>query len=227
MQTPLPEPEDPPAQVPAHRAAPRRAFQTRGVGSSERDARSPRRGRDPSAWAARGSVARSTTTSSSRRAGLAPSRVSLPRRRSAARSATRTASTGRSSTGLRVGAAMLADGDVVTIGNVDLVFSGGELVRRTEAATRTGGLEVRDVEFSVSGKALLRKHHDDRRAGHSDRHHRRVRRGQDNAVAPDRRIRHPELRLRSRSRATTSTPSTRRCAPGSAWSPRTTSCTAS
>ena len=57
--------------------------------------------------------------------------------------------------GIRVGSAVLAEGDVVTIGNVDLVFSGGELVRRAEAATRTGGLEVRDVGFSVSGKALL------------------------------------------------------------------------
>jgi ABC transport system ATP-binding/permease protein len=60
--------------------------------------------------------------------------------------------------GIRVGSAVLAEGDVVTIGNVDLVFSGGELVRRTEAATRTGGLEVRDVGFSVGGvpgKALL------------------------------------------------------------------------
>jgi ABC-type multidrug transport system ATPase subunit len=57
--------------------------------------------------------------------------------------------------GLRVGAAILTDGDVVTIGNVDLVLIGGELVRRTEAASSTGGLEVRDVEFSVSGKALL------------------------------------------------------------------------
>ncbi|MGO9155540.1 ATP-binding cassette domain-containing protein, partial [Mycobacterium sp.] len=60
--------------------------------------------------------------------------------------------------GIRVGSAVLAEGDVVTIGNVDLVFSGGELVRRAEAATRTGGLEVRDVGFSVGGvpgKALL------------------------------------------------------------------------
>jgi ABC transport system ATP-binding/permease protein len=60
--------------------------------------------------------------------------------------------------GIRVGSAVLTEGDVVTIGNVDLVLSGGELVRRTEAATRTGGLEVRDVGFSVGGvggKALL------------------------------------------------------------------------
>ena len=57
--------------------------------------------------------------------------------------------------GMRVGSALLTEGDVVTIGNVDLVFTGGILVRRTEAATRTGGLEVRDVGFSVNGKGLL------------------------------------------------------------------------
>ncbi len=57
--------------------------------------------------------------------------------------------------GIRVGSALLTEGDVVTIGNVDLVFTGGILVRRTEAATRTGGLEVRDVGFSVNGKGLL------------------------------------------------------------------------
>ena len=44
--------------------------------------------------------------------------------------------------GVRVGSAMLSEGDVVTIGNIDLVVTGGTLVRRTEAATRTGGLEV-------------------------------------------------------------------------------------
>jgi len=59
--------------------------------------------------------------------------------------------------GLRVGSALLSDGDVVTIGNVDLVFTGGALVRRQEAATRTGGLEVRQVDFSISGKNLLEK----------------------------------------------------------------------
>ena len=46
---------------------------------------------------------------------------------------------------------------MVTIGNVDLVFTGGILVRRAEAATRTGGLEVRDVDFSINGKNLLEK----------------------------------------------------------------------
>ncbi|HSS25572.1 MAG TPA: ATP-binding cassette domain-containing protein [Mycobacterium sp.] len=59
--------------------------------------------------------------------------------------------------GVRVGSATLSEGDVVTIGNVDLVFTGGILVRRQEAATRSGGLEVREVDFSVDGKTLLEK----------------------------------------------------------------------
>ncbi|HZC51153.1 MAG TPA: ATP-binding cassette domain-containing protein, partial [Mycobacterium sp.] len=59
--------------------------------------------------------------------------------------------------GLRVGSALLSEGDVVTIGNVDLVFTGGVLLRRQEAATRTGGLEVRQVDFSIDGKSLLEK----------------------------------------------------------------------
>jgi ABC-type multidrug transport system ATPase subunit/pSer/pThr/pTyr-binding forkhead associated (FHA) protein len=58
--------------------------------------------------------------------------------------------------GVRVGSALLRDGDVVTIGNVDLVMQDGALVKRTEAASRTGGLEVRGVKFSVDGgKQLL------------------------------------------------------------------------
>ncbi|MBV9318850.1 MAG: FHA domain-containing protein, partial [Mycobacterium sp.] len=58
--------------------------------------------------------------------------------------------------GTRVGSAILRQGDVVTIGNIDLVFTDSTLVRRTEAATRTGGLEVRSVNFTVdNGKQLL------------------------------------------------------------------------
>src|SRR6202022_511997 len=41
--------------------------------------------------------------------------------------------------------------------NVDLVFTGGTLVRRQEVATRTGGLEVRDVDFAINHKNLLEK----------------------------------------------------------------------
>jgi ABC transport system ATP-binding/permease protein len=57
--------------------------------------------------------------------------------------------------GVRVGSAVLNEGDVITIGNIDLVFTDGNLVRRTEAATRTGGLEVNGVHFRIDGKELL------------------------------------------------------------------------
>ncbi len=57
--------------------------------------------------------------------------------------------------GVRVGSAVLNEGDVITIGNIDLVFSNGNLIRRTEAATRTGGLEVNAVHFKIDGKELL------------------------------------------------------------------------
>jgi ABC transport system ATP-binding/permease protein len=58
--------------------------------------------------------------------------------------------------GTRVGSAILTEGDVVTIGNVDLVFSNSTLLPRSEAATRTGGLEVRGVKYVVdNGKQLL------------------------------------------------------------------------
>jgi ABC-type multidrug transport system ATPase subunit len=60
--------------------------------------------------------------------------------------------------GSRVKEALLHDGDTVTIGNVDLVFQGGTLVRRNEtaAATRTGGLEVRGITLDIGqGRILL------------------------------------------------------------------------
>lgn len=58
--------------------------------------------------------------------------------------------------GTRVGSAILSDEDVVTIGNVDLVFRDGTLTKRSEAETRTGGLEVRNVKYVVdNGKQLL------------------------------------------------------------------------
>ncbi|MEE6176719.1 ATP-binding cassette domain-containing protein [Mycobacterium sp. 050134] len=58
--------------------------------------------------------------------------------------------------GTRVGSAILSEDDVVTIGNVDLVFRNGSLIQRSEAATRTGGLEVRNVKYAVdNGKQLL------------------------------------------------------------------------
>ena len=59
--------------------------------------------------------------------------------------------------GQRVDAATLHNGDVVTIGNVDLVFADGALSRRseTEAATRTGGLEVRGLTWTIEGNKTL------------------------------------------------------------------------
>jgi ABC-type multidrug transport system ATPase subunit len=60
--------------------------------------------------------------------------------------------------GSRVETALLEEGDVVTIGNVDLLFTDGTLVRRTEteAATATGGLEVRGVTWTIEhDKTLL------------------------------------------------------------------------
>ncbi|WP_297700993.1 ATP-binding cassette domain-containing protein [Mycobacterium sp.] len=57
--------------------------------------------------------------------------------------------------GTRILSAPLTEGDVVTIGNVDLVFNGEILLRRAEAASRTGGLEVREVDFQVDNKRLI------------------------------------------------------------------------
>ena len=59
--------------------------------------------------------------------------------------------------GARVESTVLHDGDVVTIGNVDLVFAGGTLVRRTEteADTRTGGLDVHGVTWTIEGNKTL------------------------------------------------------------------------
>ncbi|MGZ4562187.1 MAG: FHA domain-containing protein [Mycobacterium sp.] len=59
--------------------------------------------------------------------------------------------------GARVDSALLHDGDVVTIGNIDLVFAGGTLVRRDESATatRTGGLDVRGVTWTIENNKTL------------------------------------------------------------------------
>lgn len=59
--------------------------------------------------------------------------------------------------GARVDVALLRDGDVVTIGNIDLVFANGTLARRQESLleTRTGGLEVRGVSWTIEGNKTL------------------------------------------------------------------------
>ena len=132
--------------------------------------------------------------------------------------------------GARVDSAVLHDGDVVTIGNIDLVFAGGTLVRRDESATatRTGGLDVRGVTWTIeNNKTLLDDISLGGAARDADGRHRALGCGQVDVRAgwsPGTRTR-PGARLRSR--ATTSTPSTPRCAAGSAWCPRTTWCTGS
>ncbi|NBQ42050.1 MAG: ATP-binding cassette domain-containing protein, partial [Mycobacteriaceae bacterium] len=58
--------------------------------------------------------------------------------------------------GTRVDAALLSEGDVITIGNVDLVFTGGVLTRRPEAAiVATGGLDVRAVTWTIENNKTL------------------------------------------------------------------------
>jgi ABC-type multidrug transport system ATPase subunit len=59
--------------------------------------------------------------------------------------------------GHRVDVAMLDEGDVVTIGNVDLIYTDGSLVRREETAadTGTGGLDVRSVTWTIEGNKTL------------------------------------------------------------------------
>ncbi len=59
--------------------------------------------------------------------------------------------------GRRVDAAQLRSGDVVTIGNIDLVFDGSTLTRRAAdmTATKTGGLEVRGLTWTIEGNKTL------------------------------------------------------------------------
>ena len=59
--------------------------------------------------------------------------------------------------GQRVETTTLHDGDVVTIGNIDLVFAGGTLARRneTDVSTRTGGLDVYGVTWTIEGNKTL------------------------------------------------------------------------
>jgi pSer/pThr/pTyr-binding forkhead associated (FHA) protein len=59
--------------------------------------------------------------------------------------------------GQRVDSAVLHDGDVVTLGIIDLVYAGGTLARRNESdvATRTGGLDVYGVTWTIEGNKTL------------------------------------------------------------------------
>jgi ABC-type multidrug transport system ATPase subunit len=59
--------------------------------------------------------------------------------------------------GSRVDSAPLHEGDIVTIGNIDLIFAGGTLARRneTDVDTRTGGLDVRSVTWTIENNKTL------------------------------------------------------------------------
>ncbi|MGX9790520.1 FHA domain-containing protein [Mycobacterium sp. MMS18-G62] len=60
--------------------------------------------------------------------------------------------------GQRVKDAYLHENDVVTIANVDMVFTDGTLVRTAEPAATTGGLDVRDVSLTIKGNHTLLDH---------------------------------------------------------------------
>ncbi len=59
--------------------------------------------------------------------------------------------------GARVDRALLNEGDVVTVGNVDLTLRGGTLTRRTDTAADigAGGLDVRAVTWTIEGDKTL------------------------------------------------------------------------
>ena len=129
--------------------------------------------------------------------------------------------------GTRVGSAILSEGDVVTIGNVDLVFSSSTLLPRTEAAARTGGLEVRGVRYIVdNGKQLLDNISMTARPGTLTA----IIGGSGAGKSTLARLIAGYTRPSSGSvtfEGHEFTPNTRRCAAGSAWSRKTTSCTVS
>ena len=56
--------------------------------------------------------------------------------------------------GHRVEAVTLRPGDVITVGNTDLVFTGGTAVQSRQAVA-TGGIEVRQVGLAIDGHQLL------------------------------------------------------------------------
>ena len=72
--------------------------------------------------------------------------------------------------GVSVTHTALGENDIVTIGNVDFVFTNGALVRRTQPAATTGGLEVRDVSLAIErDTVLLDRISFSRPPGHTDR----------------------------------------------------------
>lgn len=98
--------------------------------------------------------------------------------------------------GTRVGSALLSEGNVVTIGNIDLLFTDGQLIDQAPGATSTGGLEVNGVHFGIDGKELLDNISLTARPGTLTAIIGGVGCGQDHVGQADRRIHAPRLRLR-------------------------------
>ncbi|WP_099039350.1 ATP-binding cassette domain-containing protein [Mycobacterium neglectum] len=57
--------------------------------------------------------------------------------------------------GVSVRNTALGENDVVTIGNVDFVFTDGALARRTQPAATTGGLEIRGASLAIDRDTVL------------------------------------------------------------------------
>jgi pSer/pThr/pTyr-binding forkhead associated (FHA) protein len=129
--------------------------------------------------------------------------------------------------GTRVDKALLREGDVVTIGNIDLIFHNGTLVRRseTEAATRTGGLEVRHISLTIEhARTLLKNVSFSARPGTLTAVIGPSGAGKSTLAKVIVGTTNPTRGGKCRSRGTTSTASTPRCAVASAWCLRTTWC---
>ena len=83
--------------------------------------------------------------------------------------------------GSRVDVAVLQDGDVVTIGNIDLVFAGGNLARRDEAGDRHADRRPRRARRDLDDReqqGAAGRHLAGRAARNADGRDRPVRRGQ-------------------------------------------------
>jgi pSer/pThr/pTyr-binding forkhead associated (FHA) protein len=57
--------------------------------------------------------------------------------------------------GLRVNAVTLRVGDVITIGNTDLTFTGGTTVELRTATAATGGVQAHQLGLEIDGHQLL------------------------------------------------------------------------
>ena len=97
--------------------------------------------------------------------------------------------------------------------------------RSRDAHRRPGG--ARRPVRRRQRQTTAHRHLADRASRHADRGDRRIRRRKEHAGPADRRLHDAQLRLGDVRGPRHSQPSTPRCAAGSAWSPRTTSCTAS